>query len=51
MGKKKKPNTKGGSPGTVYKPADWEKEIIGKPTDKLPKASIKHINDVNAHNA
>ena len=33
MGNKKKkggkPNTKGGSPGTVYKPDAWEKEIIG----------------------
>ena len=48
----KKPNIKGGSPGTVYKPADWEKEIIGKPTDKTPLAKSpfngKGTNNVNA---
>jgi len=48
-GKKKgKPNTKGGSPGTVYKPSEWEKEIIGKPTDKLPQARVNSVNDHTA---
>ena len=46
MGKKKKskPNTKGGSQGTVYKPSEWEKEIIGKPTDKLQQARVNFVN-------